>query len=481
MMLYLVLFVAFVIALLWLFQIVLLDDFYRWDKTNQVRQASDIIVDNIDNEQLNHLIDRLAGENDVCILLLDENGRTLRSSEDIRFCLIHRMSSRDLSSWLSIMPEDGSVLTELFNVQFPQMAQYNSRFFRGPVPPTEMGHRQSLLCARRVTLSGGSTAYLLLNAIITPLDTTVSTLRSQLVLITIAVLLGAVLLALFIARRVTRPIIETNAAARDLAHGQYLPPDHGGTYREMAELNDTLSRAAEELSQVDRLQHELIANISHDLRTPLTMIGGYAEVMRDLPGEATPENLQIIIDESSRLTSLVNEVMDFSRLQAGSSAMEAAPFAFTDSVTGIVARVSKLTEKDGYRILFEHQESLWALGDPKRIEQVVYNLLGNALTYTGEDKLVTVRQEKRGETVRISIQDTGKGISAEELPLIWNRYYRTKETHRRAIIGSGLGLSIVRSILELHGARYGVESTPDQGTCFWFELPLAKASSDHVL
>ena len=480
MMLYLVLFVALVIGLLWLFQIVLLDDFYRWDKTNQVRQASDTLVSNIDNEQLRHLIDRLAEENDVCVLLLDESGKTLLSSDDIRFCLIHRMSTRDLNWWLSITPEDGSVLTELFNVQFPQMTQYNSRSFRGKVPPTEVSQRQSLLCARRVTMVDGSTAYLLLNAIITPLDTTVSTLRSQLVLITIAVLLGALLLALFIARRVTRPIVDTNAAARALSRGTYQPPEHGGTYREMAELNGTLSRAAEELSQVERLQHELIANISHDLRTPLTMIGGYAEVMRDIPGEATPENLQIIIDESSRLTSLVSEVMDFSKLQSGGVTMEPAPFALTDNINAIVSRVSKLTEKDGYRIEYAPEEQLWALGDARRIDQVVYNLLGNALTYTGEDKRVIITQEQRGDAVRIGIRDTGKGISAEELPLIWNRYYRTKETHRRAIIGSGLGLSIVRSILELHGADYGVESEQRHGTCFWFELPAAADPSENA-
>ena len=481
MMMYLVLFVALVIGLLWLFEIVLLDDFYRWDKTNQVRQASDMLVNNIDNEKLHQLIDRLAEENDVCVLLLDENGKTLQSSEDIRFCLIHRMSTRDLNWWLSITPEDGSVLTRLFNVKFPQMAQYNSRSFRGKVPPTEVHQRQSLLCARRVTMADGATAYLLLNAVITPLDATVATLRSLLVLITVAVLLGALILALFIAKRVTRPIVETNAAARALSRGEYHPPEHGGTYREMAELNSTLSRAAEELSHVEHLQHELIANISHDLRTPLTMIGGYAEVMRDIPGEATPENLQIIIDESRRLKSLVSEVMDFSQLQSGGVAMEPEPFALTDNVTAIVSRVSKLIEKDGYRIDYVPEEPLWALGDAKRIDQVVYNLLGNALTYTGEDKRVTISQEKRGDQVRIGIRDTGKGISAEELPLIWNRYYRTKETHRRAIIGSGLGLSIVRSILELHSANYGVESEPGQGTCFWFELPSTEKPSEDAL
>ena len=102
------------------------------------------------------------------------------------------------------------------------------------------------------------------------------------------------------------------------------------------------------------------------------------------------------------------------------------------------------------------------------MEQVVYNLLGNALTYTGEDKCVTVTQTVEAGWVRIAVHDTGKGIPAEELPRIWSRYYRAKESHRRAVIGSGLGLSIVQSILEKHGARYGVDSAEGEGTTFWF-------------
>ncbi len=231
----------------------------------------------------------------------------------------------------------------------------------------------------------------------------------------------------------------------------------------------TLAKAADELSQVEHLQHELIANISHDLRTPLTMIGGYAEAMRDIPGEATPENLQIVIDETNRLTSLVSELLDFSRLQTGNAEMSPAPFCLTEAISAIVQRVGGMTGKDGYLIRFELEESVWIHADEKRISQVVYNLLGNALTYTGADKTVTLTQTMQEGTVRLSVHDTGKGIPPEELPLIWRRYYRAQESHKRAVIGSGLGLSIVESILVKHGMRYGVDSVQGEGTTFWFE------------
>ena len=478
-MLYLVGFVAFVLALLWLFQIVWLDEFYRWDKTRQIKNAASAVAQNVDSEQVDRLIDHFAARSDVCILLLDEMGRTVHSSEDTRDCLIHRMSSRDRAYWCAQAPEDGSLLTELFNVSVMDNMPFAPHQFRGNVPELRTNTHQSLLCVARVTMSDGTQGYLMLNTLITPLDTTVETLRIQLIAITVVVVMGAVLLAWLIARRVTRPIIQVNDAARQLARGRYEAPGDDRTYREIAELNATLTAAAQELSQVEHLQHELIANISHDLRTPLTMIGGYAEVMRDIPGEANPENMQIIIDETNRLTSLVSELLDFSKLQTGHVQMENAVFDLTGAVSEIVQRVSRMTESSGYILRFEPQEHVHVRADEKRIAQVVYNLLGNALTYTGADRTVDILQTVAADSVRIAIRDTGKGIPPEELPLIWNRYYRARESHKRAVIGSGLGLSIVQSILEKHGAKYGVDSTLGEGTTFWFELPVVPEPDDN--
>lgn len=477
---YLAVFVVFVLALLWLMQIVWLDDFYRWDKTQQINSAANAVEDNIGNTQLLRLMNRLARQNDMCIVLLDENLHTFLSSEDTRYCLIHHMTNRDLAFWCSMIPQNGETLTELFNIAPFSMDEYNSHVFRGTVPAMDSNRqKQSLLCARRVTLPDNSTGYLLLNCIITPLDSTVSTLRLQLLLITVVVIAGATLLSLLISRLATRSITETSEAARSLSRGQYTIPRHGCEYREMAELNQTLVYAAHELSQVEHLQHELIANISHDLRTPLTMIGGYVEMMRDLPGEATPENMQIIIDETQRLTSLVNELLEFSRLQTDGLPLSPAPFDFTASVEAITDRVSRMVQQNGYQIVFTPDTHVFVLADEARIAQVVYNLIGNALTYTGENKTVTLTQQVQADgTVRLTIHDSGPGIPQEELSLIWNRYYRTQETHKRAVIGSGLGLSIVRSILEKHHAPFGVDSKEGEGTAFWFALPITQETAE---
>ncbi len=301
--------------------------------------------------------------------------------------------------------------------------------------------------------------------------------RWEFALVVTAILLATGMVGYTMARSISEPIIETNQAARELSRARYTRPPHSGGYREIAELNDTLVQTAEDLRKVEDLQRELIANISHDLRTPLTMIEGYAEAMRDIPDEITPENMQIIIDETERLSTMVNEVLDFSRLRTGALELTRTEFNLTDLIRSIVDRISHMTAVEGYQVDFDAQGDAWVTADSGRISQVVYNLVGNALTYTGEDRRVQVSQQIRAGTVRISISDSGEGISPEELPYIWDRYYRSRENHKRSVIGSGLGLNICRGILENHQAPYGADSDPGKGTTFWFELPMTKEKS----
>ncbi len=296
-------------------------------------------------------------------------------------------------------------------------------------------------------------------------------MRWQFVLIVAAILLATGLVGYTMSRSISEPIIETNEAARELSRARYQRPPHSGGYREIAQLNDTLVQTAEDLRKVEDLQRELIANISHDLRTPLTMIEGYAEAMRDIPDEITPENMQIIIDETERLSTMVNEVLDFSRLRTGSLELAMTRFNLTELVRKIVDRISRMTAVEGYTVTFEAEEDALVTADSGRISQVIYNLAGNALTYTGADKTVRIRQERKDGMIRITIADSGEGIPPEELPFIWDRYYRSRENHKRAVIGSGLGLNICRGILENHHAPYGAETPPEGGTVFWFALP----------
>ena len=470
---YLALLVAFIISLIWICQIALLYGFYQSYRTGQVRAAAESILQNIDHDDLDELADRLSADNDICMLMLNQEGETILSIDHVRFCLLHHMKPRELKKLIEQAPEDGRENIEMVSVAPFQNDRYHKEEFEGEVPESASGAGRSMLYTRRVFFDDGTVGSLMINAQITPTHTIMAMLRRQFIYILATTLVVTAVIGYMMATSVSLPIIETNRAAKALGRGAYQRPAHSGGYREIAELNDTLVQAAEDLNKVETLQRELVANISHDLRTPLTMIQGYAETMRDIPDEMNPENMQIIIDETERLASLVNEVMDFSRLRAGAIQMEMKDFDLAETVRSICARVSAMTEKDGYQIVCMAEGPCTVRGDDSRIAQVVYNLLGNALTYTGENKRVILKQEDRGKRVRVSISDSGKGISSEELPYIWDRYYRTQESHKRAVIGSGLGLNICRGILENHKVPYGVDSTEGVGTTFWFEMEKA--------
>ncbi len=468
---YLIIFVAIPVAMLWFFQTVFLEQFYTAIKVNDVESSVDTIAQNIENQDVGALIEQVAHVNDVSVRVYEQNSGQIYAYDfgPESGVPLDEASVRD---YFERAQNNGGTLLMLFDKP-PAIDGLSGDEFEGEFPPRFKRMGKSIVCARVVDLPDGNKRLILINALVTPVDATVRTLQIQLMYITLIMVALSLFLALLMSRRISKPIIQTTAAAKLLAKGDYGTVFDAHGYLEIAELNKTLNFAASEMSKVERLRHELIANVSHDLRTPLTMITGYAEMMRDIPGENTPENVQIIIDESSRLSLLVSDMLDISRFQSGGQELHKIRFNITASVRGIMQRYSKLTEQDNYDISFEASGDAYVEADSGRIEQVVYNLINNAINYTGEDKKVIVRQTVEDGRVRIEITDTGAGIAAEDIPYIWDRYYRVDKTHKRAAIGSGLGLSIVRSILELHGAEYGVLSNPGEGSTFWFSLPLA--------
>jgi signal transduction histidine kinase len=273
-----------------------------------------------------------------------------------------------------------------------------------------------------------------------------------------------------IARRISQPIEEISECAKALASGDYDIRFGSRGFLEIGELSDTLNTAAVELSKVETLRRELMANVSHDLRTPLALIYSYAEMMHDFPTEVTPEQTQTVMDETKRLTSLVNDVLDVSRLESGTMELHPSRYNLTECLNDTILRTAELVKKDGYSIAFEQNGEVYVKADEIKITQAFYNLLINAVHYSTADKKITVRQSEADGKVKISVIDNGDGIAPENLPYIWDRYYKIDKKHKRAITGTGLGLSIVKKIVELHGGSYGVESEPGRGSTFWFEL-----------
>ena len=485
---YFLLFGAIILVVLWVFQSFLLKPYYTASKSNRVEQSASRISQSIEqNKNVWTTIDNVASNNSLSVYVYDSGAGLMNLLFQCTYDVPADelvMEEHDIYSYYrsaknnggSYMTVDTNSVADIAKRKLDMLRQA----FSGATEDSasaEIHYRsqsevstESMVCANIITRDDGRERFLLITSSITPLSNTIEIMRGQLIWVTFVFVILSVIFSLYASHRIAKPISKTNNSAKELAKKNYEVNFNAKGYLEVEELNETLNYAKTELAATEKLQRELIANISHDLRTPLTMITGYGEVMRDLPDENTPENIQIIIDEASRLSTLVNDLLDLSKLQSGALRAEKKRFSLTDSVTAIFARYSKLIEQDGYNITFDYRENVCVNADELRISQVIYNLVNNAVNHVGEDKTVIVTQTVKGGRVRIEVTDHGEGIPADKLEYIWDRYYKVDKEHRRGVIGSGLGLSIVKSILDAHNAHYGVRSTLGKGSTFWFEM-----------
>lgn len=455
--LYMIIFSAIMLSVIWLLQTVFLDDIYKSIKVNGIKSDTAYAAELAGSDRIEEGIYELAQNKNTCITVYTVHGKEATSTISAHIqphCLIHSTFNDGMIRDMYEGAGSGKIYTKY--IEAP-----NENF------------SNTILCATLVTVDGED-MLIVLNTEIQPLAATVTTLRYLLIYITVILIIVTVAISYLISRAITKPVEKMNEEAKRLAVGNYDVNFDGGDFLETAQLAATLNYAADELSKLDTMQKELIANISHDLRTPLTMISGYSEVMRDIPGEMTPENIQIIIDETARLSSLVSDMLDLSRITGGGKKLSLTTFSLSECVRHTLERYNRLRERDGYRFIFECDKDYEVEADETLILQVIYNLINNAINYAGEEKTVTVTLKGNGDICRLSVTDTGEGIPADKLPLIWDRYYKASEHHRRAVTGTGLGLSIVKNALILHDADFGVSSTVGSGSTFWFELKTAK-------
>lgn len=446
-----------------------------------------------EDEDKEEKIDALTARYNMAVLVAEQDGTILYSAEYIPNSNLNMMPAELVQDCYEQAVEDGGSTRIEFNggerkpfsqpdTDAPEMPEADDnapmdadRMLDGFMQNHGQERIESVITVNLVPVDG-TDVLLFVNTQLTPVDATVNTLRVELIWITFIMILLSLVVALMISRQVSKSFIKINESAKKMAKGDFSVRFEGKDYREIAELSDTLNATAVELNRNESLRRELIANVSHDLRTPLTMIIAYAEVMRDLPGENTPENVQVVIDEAARLTNLVNDMLDISKLQAGVMVKNAEVYNLTESIEAVLERYNKLKEQEGYVIEFDYDRKVYVDADEYKIFQVIYNLINNAINYTGEDKTVRVSQKVIEDRVRIEVADSGEGIAKEDLPYVWDRYYKVDKTHKRSVMGTGLGLSIVKNILELHDAAYGVWSEEGKGSIFWFELSLATKS-----
>lgn len=445
--LYLSLFALIILAGIWFLQILSLDIYYEWSKKSEIKGIANKVLKAYETDDTD-ILDGLAFEEDICIEITENNSISYSTDSISRGCLVNNSNEINKYKLEFMLSGKDSITYKVINPKFD-----NKTLVYG------------------VKINNGTYAFI--STSLEPVGSTVSALKNQLIFIIIIVLVVAFLIAYTISKKISKPIENITRLSRKISEGKYdIVFDSDTDIEEINELERTLNNATEELSKTENLRRELLANVSHDLKTPLTLIKANAEMVKDLTyksQEKREKNLNTIIEEVDRLNLLVEDILDLSKIQSNAVELSKESFNLNVMINTIIERFSVLCDRDKYKIYYEGFD-IEVKADKKKMEQVIYNLINNAINYTGEDKKIYVKLLDLEDRVRFEVKDTGKGIDPDDIKYIWDKYYKVDKKYKRVTYGTGLGLSIVKNILILHGFPYGVYSEKGKGTCFYFEI-----------
>lgn len=287
----------------------------------------------------------------------------------------------------------------------------------------------------------------------------------------------ALVIARWVARGMTQPLRDMARAARRMETGDYSQRVVTESRDEVGRLAEAFNRMSAELEGLERLRRDLIANVSHELKTPISALRAHLENLLDGVEEPDPETIQVMLVQSERLGRLVDELLDLSRLESGDVPLQREPVEVAALVSQVLAEID-VARPEGEIALDGHVPTDLppVYADRERVHQVLFNLVDNAVRFTPSGGRITVTASRHDGSVDVAVADTGPGISGEHLPRVFERFYRADEARSRDDGGTGIGLAIARSVIEAHGGRIWAESRPGHGSTFTFELPVASAT-----
>lgn len=501
---YLMLFAIFLITMIGGMEIFLFNNFYGTMKARDTGNLANTLRNAyaVEHEELtfdiHDFVQRYARMNDIYILIMKPNGSQLDLVSSNLGSDSYNIITSEYNGRLWALYEDISAETQVGNIRVRSSetmlrSSENSGQVLAYCCYLEVPESETVVpgAENRDEDENGTNSYKgqtfsaysesgLVMYILNPLYPTTSTVRILYnILMTIMFFAAAIvlILALYLSNRISRPIRDITRASEQMAQGNFDVEFPGGHYTELDELAETLTIAENEMKKTEMYHKDLIANVSHDIKTPLTMIKSYAEMIRDLSGddpEKRAKHLDIIIEETDRLNVLVNDMLSLSRLQSHKLKVETSRFDLSEAAREVLSSYDILKEQEGYDIEVHDAGPFMVEADESKIRQVINNLMTNAVKYCGEDMKIIVTIRKKGKEALFEVSDHGQGISPDELTHVWDRYYQSSTHHVRETTGTGLGLSIVKEILKLHDADYGVQSEVGKGSTFWFALPIVK-------
>ena len=460
---YFMFFTVVIFTVLWLLQTFFLQKFYNGMIIRNTINVAEKISEESCNSDITSYIDDVSRSNSILIFVTDTDGNIIYSSDEYKKGHKNRLKNdrtdlRNEHQQYRELPENYSEFFSELNSSADGIA--------------ELQTDESYVYGRLIDFYGSDgKAVLYIGTTLNAVGSTARIIRIQLVWVTLLSIIIAFVLALFMSKSFSKPVSQLNEKAHKLGENDNNVDFNKGFCMEFDELNKTLDTTSEKLKKSKDFQNELLANVSHDLRTPLTMIKGYAEMIRDISREdekQCAEDVAVIVEETDRLTALVNEILEYSELQMSDSETVMNDVNLSETVSSVADSFEKLHSKDGYVFERNIADDIHIKGNVSHLQRAVYNLLDNAVRHAGEDKWIGISLRTDNGKVLVEISDHGSGIAPDELEHIWDRYYTKRQRNGKGV--SGLGLAIVKQIVSQHNGICKTESEIDIGSVFSIEL-----------
>lgn len=445
--------------LLWMFQITFLEPYYKSSRTkNIVFSISEVqrLMQDPSDEEVKTKLRLLFARENMCGIVYDENGVNIMNiAVDVigPNCYLDDMSLASKDEYIETLKN-----SESKEIDVP----FRNEFFD-----------QAMSFYGKEIMIDETPYYIFINTPMKLLDSTVEILKNQFLMVSVFIFGIGTTVALLLARKLAYPIHAMNESAKKLAKGDFDVKFSGEGYQEAIELSNSLNFATEEFSKTDELRRDLVANVSHDIKTPLTMIKAYAEMIVDISGDdqnLRNSHLNVILDETNHLEKLVNDMLSLSQFESKVLTINESKFNLKEHVESTLNLFQGIPNKFEVDI----SPKVYVLADEIKMGQVLYNFINNAIKHSNtDDKIIISAKTLRG-VVTVNVIDFGTGISKDDQKHIWDRYTQINKHHTRSTKSSGLGLSIVSAICDATGSDYGVESEAGQGSTFYYTLKRVK-------
>lgn len=451
-----------VVLIMGILQFSLIKPYFKDNKVQSVKALSVTMEEMILEEKSFGKALQLIVDNNLCAMIVNDQGSVIYTGDSLgASCAFNQSVTVDDQTFVPI--QEAMILNDLTrsNVGELNMTLTNTKT------------QQEMIIYGKLIRDNLSNYYLYINSPLEPYDSLIRFFANQYLFYMLIIAIISVVLATFLSNKLTGPIVNMKKSADILATGNYDVHFDNSYYNELNDLANTLNDATSKLSKVDELRKDLIANVSHDIKTPLTMVKAYAEMIMDISGDnkqKREEHLNVIIGEVDYLDHLVSDMSELSKLQSGNYILQQANFDIVKVIKEILNIYQVLINDQHIDCKYIGDDSVIVYADEIKIKQVIQNFVSNAIKHTQDDAKLIIKVIKLDDAIRVEVIDNGQGIKEDELPYIWDRYYKIDKSFRRNQQSSGLGLAIVKAILDAHGASYGVISEQGKGSCFYFEL-----------